>query len=70
MGINRLILARGNQMPEREAMAKMATHKAAHLIDNLEILHNLAEALADFSIVVGTTARRGRQRASKKHPGN
>ena len=67
MGINRLIIVR-DDIPEREAMAKMATHKAAHLIDNLEIYHDLAEALADFSIVVGTTARRGRQRSVEKTP--
>ncbi len=67
MGINRLIIVR-DDLPEREAMAKMATHKAAHLIDNLEIYTNLAEALADFSLVVGTTARRGRQRSVEKTP--
>lgn len=67
MGIERLIIVRDN-LPDREAMAKMATHKAAHLIDNLELYHNLAEALADFSIVVGTTARRGRQRSVEKTP--
>ncbi|MFH0781205.1 MAG: RNA methyltransferase [Pseudomonadota bacterium] len=67
MGITRLIIIR-DDLPEREAMAKMATHKAAHLIDNLEIYPNLAEALVDFSIVVGTTARRGRQRSVEKTP--
>ena len=61
MGINRLILVKDN-LPDREAMAKMATHKAAHLIDAIEIYPNLAEALANFTVVVGTTARRGRQR--------
>jgi tRNA/rRNA methyltransferase len=67
MGINRLILVK-DSVPEREAMAKMATHKAAHLIDNLEIYRNLDEALADFSVIVGTTARRGRQRFVEKTP--
>ena len=67
MGITRLIIVK-DEIPEREAMAKMATHKAAHLIDNIEIYHDLAEALADFSIVVGTTARRGRQRSVEKTP--
>ena len=61
MGINRLIVVRDN-LPDREAMAKMATHKAAHLIDTIEIYPNLPEALATFTVVVGTTARRGRQR--------
>jgi tRNA/rRNA methyltransferase len=67
MGINRLIVVR-NEMPEREVMAKMATHKATHLIDNLEIYQNVGEALAEFSMVVGTTARRGRQRVVEKNP--
>ncbi|MBW2682921.1 MAG: tRNA methyltransferase, partial [Deltaproteobacteria bacterium] len=35
MGINRLIVV-CDRLPEREPMAQMATHKAAHLIDNLE----------------------------------
>jgi tRNA/rRNA methyltransferase len=61
MGISRLILVR-DSMPEREPMARMATHKAAHLIDNLELYPDLPEALADFTVVIGTTARRGRQR--------
>lgn len=61
MGINRLIIVRDN-LPDREVMAKMATHKAAHLIDTLAIYPTLPEALAPFTVVVGTTARRGRQR--------
>lgn len=61
MGINQLILV-SNTRPPREPMAKMATHKAAHLIDNLPIFSTLEEALSDFSLVVGTTARRGRHR--------
>ena len=67
MGINRLIIITTNVF-DRETMAKMATHKAAHLLDNLVIYHDLAEALTDFSIVVGTTARRGRQRNVEKTP--
>ncbi len=67
MGINRLIIVK-DEIPDREAMAKMATHKAAHLIDALEIYPDLATALANFSIVIGTTARRGRQRSVEKTP--
>ncbi len=61
MGINQIILV-SDKKPPREPMAKMATHKAAHLIDNLPLFSSVEEALADFSIVVGTTARRGRHR--------
>lgn len=67
MGITRLILVR-DSLPEREQMAKMATHKAAHLIDNLEIYPSLPEALTDFTVVIGTTARRGRQRFVAQTP--
>lgn len=67
MGIHRLILVR-DTLPEREPMAKMATHKAAHLIDNLTIYPTLEEALLPFSVVVGTTARRGRQRFATQSP--
>ena len=61
MGIKQLILVNSTK-PPREPMAKMATHKAAHLIDNLLVFPTLEEALADFTLVVGTTARRGRHR--------
>lgn len=61
MGFSRLILVR-DSVPEREAMAKMATHKAAHLIDNMEVYPTLEEALADFTFVVGTSARKGKLR--------
>jgi tRNA/rRNA methyltransferase len=67
MGVENLIVV-GDQLPQREAMAQMATHNAAHLIDNLQIYSTLAEALAPFSIIVGTTARRGRQRIIEKSP--
>ena len=67
MGVENLIVV-GDQLPQREAMAQMATHKAAHLIDNLQIYSTLAKALAPFSIIVGTTARRGRQRIIEKSP--
>lgn len=67
MGITRLILVR-DSLPEREPMAKMATHKAAHLIDNIEMYQTLAEALSTFTLVVGTTARRGRQRFVTQTP--
>ncbi len=67
MGISRLVIVR-SEKPDHQAMAKMATHKAAHLIEEMDIHHTLAEALAPYSVVVGTTARRGRQRQIKKGP--
>jgi tRNA/rRNA methyltransferase len=67
MGLSRLIVVRKDQ-PDYESMAKMATHKAVHLIDTMELHERLETALSPFSCVVGTTARRGRQRVLEKGP--
>jgi tRNA/rRNA methyltransferase len=67
MGISRLIVV-GDVAPDKERMAMMATHKAAHLLENMEFHRSLEAALAPFSRVVGATARRGRQRISGKNP--
>lgn len=67
MGISRLIVV-GSMPPDPERMAMMATHKAAHLLENMEFHQSLETALAPFSRVVGTTARRGRQRIVGKSP--
>jgi tRNA/rRNA methyltransferase len=58
MGLSRLIVVR-DEPPEQEKMLKMATHKAAHLIEKMELHDDLASALAPFSCVIGTTARLG-----------
>lgn len=67
MGISQLIIVR-DEPPNREIMLKMATHKAAHLIEQLEHYKNLADALVPFSYVVGTTARQGRKRKIENSP--
>ncbi len=67
MGISRLALVR-DEMPEQEAMARMATHHAIHLIDNIELHTTLAEAVSSCNWVVATSARRGRQRFFHKDP--
>lgn len=67
MGISRLLVVR-DEAPDREAMLKMATHKAAALIENMELHQDLATALADFTFVVGTTTRHGRQRSGVMDP--
>lgn len=67
MGISRLILVRDDE-PNHEDMAKMATHKAVHLIDQMERHERLEDALAPFSFVVGTTARLGRKRTVERPP--
>ena len=67
MGISRLIVV-GDEEPDQEKMLKMATHKAAHLIEGLNRFRNLEEALKPFSHVVGTTARQGRKRRIENSP--
>src|SRR5512134_2260643 len=60
-GISRLIVVTDEQ-PDEERMLKMATHKAAHLIQAMAICRDAAEAAEPFQFIVGTTARQGRQR--------
>ena len=67
MGIKRLLLV-GERLPDRELMAKTATHNAAHLLDHIQLYQRLDEALADFSVIVGTTARHGRLRMVETNP--
>jgi tRNA/rRNA methyltransferase len=47
---------------DRERMGKLATHAAAGLLEAMEIKPALAEALAPFHYIVGTTARLGGER--------
>ena len=67
MGIGQLIIA-GDFSHDREPMAQMATHNAAHLLDSILVYPTLEEALAPFSFVVGTTARLGRKRTVEQTP--
>ena len=67
MGISRLIVIR-SEAPDQEKMLKMATHKAAGLIQGLKRFRRLDEALEPFSHVVGTTARQGRKRRIENSP--
>lgn len=66
-GISSIILVR-DEMPERERMAKTATHNTAHLLDTMPRFTDLGDALKDFQQVVGTTARRGKQRFAERSP--
>lgn len=67
MGISQLIVVRREE-PDREKMLRMATHHAASLIENMTLFQNLETALEPFSMVVGTTARQGRQRRPPNTP--
>ncbi len=67
MGISRLVVV-ADEMPDRPAMEKMATHHAKELIDTLQIAQTLDKAVANCSWVVGTTARKGRRRFFLENP--
>ncbi len=67
MGINSLQVV-GSELPERETIARLATHNAAHIVENITCYSTLKEALSPFSVIIGTTARRGRQRLTEKSP--
>ncbi len=66
-GIAELIVV-GPEHHERERMLKMATHKAAHLIEQLRYCASTAEAAAPFHFIVGTTARQGKKRLQDQSP--
>lgn len=66
-GISSVILVR-DKMPNRKRMAKTATHNTSDLLETMPCYASLPEALQDFNLVVGTTARRGRQRFAERSP--
>jgi len=58
MGIQKMMVV-GNRDLDDEAVRQMATHVAKHIVEGIRHFDSLDEALADFSWVVGTTARQG-----------
>ncbi len=66
-GISSIILVR-DTMPDREKMAKTATHNTAHLLDTIPCFNTLEEALCDFQLVIGSTARKGKKRFAERNP--
>lgn len=67
MGIKQLVLV-DPQNPDPARISKMATHEALDVVDRMKVCDTLKEALADFSYVVGTTARLGGQRKVVSSP--
>lgn len=67
MGVGQLVVV-GSPPPAMESALKTATHNAAHLVQGILYRDSLAAALADYALVVGTTARRGRQRLPMARP--
>jgi tRNA/rRNA methyltransferase len=67
MGIKNLIVVDPeNFMMDR--VLTMATHAAAHIVENIRRFQDLKTALSEFQYVVGTTARLGHHRNILKSP--
>ena len=66
-GISQLIVVT-EEVFDQERMLKMATHKAAHLIETMQTCRTTAEAAEPFHFIVGTTARQGRHRPQDQTP--
>jgi tRNA/rRNA methyltransferase len=69
MGVGQLVVV-GNPLPSQamEQALKTATHNAAHLVEGIRYSDNLALVGGDFALLVGTTARLGRQRMPMAGP--
>jgi tRNA/rRNA methyltransferase len=61
MGLSHIILVNPEDT-DWERMAKLSTHVARGLLEKMETYSSLAEALAPFHYIVGTTSRLGGQR--------
>jgi tRNA/rRNA methyltransferase len=61
MGLSHIILVNPEDT-DWERMTKLSTHVARGLLEKMESYSSLAEALAPFQYIVGTTARLGGQR--------
>ncbi len=66
-GVPRVIVV-CDKRPDQERMLKMATHKAAHLIEEMETFQDTGAAVAPFHFLVGTTARQGKHRLREQSP--
>jgi tRNA/rRNA methyltransferase len=61
MGLSHIIVVNPEDT-DWERMTKLSTHMARGLLENMKTYASLAEALAPFQYIVGTTARLGGQR--------
>ncbi len=67
MGIGRMIVV-GNRDLDREAVLQMATHESKQIVAAIRHFDTLDEALAEFTWIVGTTARQGSGRGPAVSP--
>ena len=67
MGIGRLILVNPKNT-DRDRMLRSATVHSTPIIDNMEIFHDLKDAIGRFGYIAGTTARLGNMRPAMTSP--
>jgi tRNA/rRNA methyltransferase len=67
MGIGKMIVV-GNRDLDDEAVRQMATHESKDIVEAIRHFDTLDEALAEFSWIVGTTARQGSGRGPVVSP--
>ena len=67
MGIKKLILVNPKNY-DLCSIQKTATGSSTHIIEGIEVCHNLLEALGPFHYVIGTTARIGANRPALTTP--
>ena len=61
MGISKIVVV-GTADLDREAMEQRSTHLAADVLDQINYVDSIEEALGGFNYIVGTTARLGKAR--------
>jgi tRNA/rRNA methyltransferase len=67
MGFRHLIVVDPKDL-DLVKVLRMATHVASNIVKQTQSFDTLREALAEFNYVVGTTARRGKQRQATTTP--
>jgi tRNA/rRNA methyltransferase len=67
MGLSKIVVVNPEDT-DWERMAKLSTHAARDLLEQMHIYGSLAEALEPFHYIIGTTARLGGQRKSVVSP--
>ena len=61
MGVSKIIVV-GKSDFDRQEMQQRSTHLAADVLDQIQYIENIDEALGGFNYIVGTTARLGKAR--------
>ena len=67
MGLNKLIVNNPEDC-DLTRILKMATVNAIDVVEEMELYHDLREALSPFQYIVGTTARTGTRRQTLRNP--